>query len=385
MNDDNITEVTSQSWFSRISSSIKGILFGIILIIISVVLLFWNEGRAVKTAKSLREGAKSVISVSSQAVNSVNEGKLINISGYATTNDILKDAEFGISENVIKLKRKSEMYQWTETKKSDTRKKLGGGTETVTTYSYNKIWEENLIHSSGFKQADGHRNPENMPYQSKIYQADNVSVGEFVLSAGLISQINNYQPLGIDNTHKEKASIAGARERFKVIDGRYYIGNDPYSPVIGDIQITYETVPHSDVSIIAEQSGNSLKPYMTKVGRKLEMLSIGIHSADEMFKDAQSQNTILTWILRFAGFIMMGIGFSMIFTPLSVLADVIPLMGNLVGAGTGIISFSLSAAISLITISTGWIFYRPLLGIILIVCAAVPVIWIVMLLKKKRA
>jgi len=383
MNDDNITEVNSQSWFSRIGSSIKGILFGIILIIISVALLFWNEGRAVKTAKSLREGTKSVISVSSQTVNAVNQGKLIHISGYATTNDILKDAEFGISENAIKLKRKSEMYQWRETKKSDTHKKLGGGTETVTTYSYDKRWEDNLIRSSGFRNADGHRNPENMPYQSRTYQADNVSVGEFLLSDGLISQMNNYQPLVLDNTHKEKAS-ANLYNRLKITDGRYYIGNDPYNPAIGDIRITYEIVPHSDVSIIAEQSGNSLKPYMTKVGRKLEMLSIGSHSADEMFKDAQSQNTILTWILRFAGFIMMGIGFSMIFSPMSVLADVIPLMGDIVGAGTGFISFSLSAAISLITISIGWIFYRPLFGIILIVCAALPVIWIVMLLKKKK-
>ncbi len=58
---DSYTEVTSKGWFSRIGESIKGIVFGVILIPGMVVLLWWNEGRAVTTALSLKEGASAVV------------------------------------------------------------------------------------------------------------------------------------------------------------------------------------------------------------------------------------------------------------------------------------------------------------------------------------
>ena len=50
---DTTNETTSQSWFSRIGGALTGILVGLILLPVARVLLFWNEGRAVQTARSL--------------------------------------------------------------------------------------------------------------------------------------------------------------------------------------------------------------------------------------------------------------------------------------------------------------------------------------------
>ena len=50
--DDEVSEVTESSWFKRLGQSMAGILVGSVLIIGACVLLFWNEGRAVKTARS---------------------------------------------------------------------------------------------------------------------------------------------------------------------------------------------------------------------------------------------------------------------------------------------------------------------------------------------
>lgn len=124
MSDDSYTEVTNQSWFSRIGGAIKGIIFGFILFIIAFPLLFWNEGRAVKTYKSLKEGSGAVISVLADQVDPNNEGKLVHLSGRASTEETLTDPVFGVSENALRLRRKVEMYQWQEHSESETKKNL---------------------------------------------------------------------------------------------------------------------------------------------------------------------------------------------------------------------------------------------------------------------
>ena len=53
MSDDSFSEITSESWFGRLASAIKGVLIGIVLFVIAFPLLWWNEGRAVRTAKGL--------------------------------------------------------------------------------------------------------------------------------------------------------------------------------------------------------------------------------------------------------------------------------------------------------------------------------------------
>src|SRR5205823_9344504 len=109
--------------------------------------LWTNEGRAVKTEKSLKEGQGAVVSVGSDKVVAANEHKLVHMSGRATTGETLSDPEFLVSRNTIKLRRNVEMYQWQEKKEEKERKKLGGGTEKVTTYSYEKAWSDEPVNS----------------------------------------------------------------------------------------------------------------------------------------------------------------------------------------------------------------------------------------------
>lgn len=71
------TETTTQSWFSRIGDSLKGILVGIVLVGVAIMLLFWNEGRTVKRYRALKEGASQCIEVRSDAVDVANDNKLV--------------------------------------------------------------------------------------------------------------------------------------------------------------------------------------------------------------------------------------------------------------------------------------------------------------------
>lgn len=156
---DSTSESSSEGWLSRLGGAIKGIFIGLIMVIAAFPLLFWNEGRAVKTAKSLDEGRGAVVETKSETVDAAKEGKLVHTSGRAKTSETLTDPVFIVKANAITLRRKVEMYQWKESSKKETKNKLGGGTETVTTYTYAKEWSDSLLDSSKFKNQQGHQNP----------------------------------------------------------------------------------------------------------------------------------------------------------------------------------------------------------------------------------
>ena len=79
----------------------------------------------------------------------------------ATTSEILVDPSFGVAQQAIHLERRVSMYQWRESRESKTEKKLGGGTETITTYSYSKGWSDRPICWLRFFKAWASRRPPN--------------------------------------------------------------------------------------------------------------------------------------------------------------------------------------------------------------------------------
>ncbi len=366
MSNDSFTEVTSQSWFSRLGNTFKGIIFGFILVVISFPLLFWNEGRAVKRYKALNEGGGAVISVAADRVDQVNHGKLVHLTGMAATDETLTDSVFGVARQAIKLMRSVEMYQWEQKSQSQEKKKLGGGTETTTTYTYNKTWSANVVKSGNFKVPQGHENPGQMPYSSEKMLAETVTIGAFSMPPSLIGKINVYSPVMLDNDFKLPDTLSG---KAQVTSNTVYIGSDPATPQIGDVRVSFKEVKPMVVSLVANQMNNTFEPYNAKSGGTVELLVTGDQSAEAMFEQAQKSNTFLTWILRGIGYVLMALGFSLILAPLSVFADVVPFIGSIVGAGTGFIAALTAGFLSFITIGIAWFVYRPMLGIILLIFA----------------
>lgn len=135
------------------------------------------------------------------------------------------------------------------------------------------------------------------------------------------------------------------------------------------MRVKFTMVKPVDVSVIAKQIGNTFEPYVAKAQGSIELLQTGTHSADAMIQAAQDSNAVMTWLLRLAGFVCMMVGLNLLLRPLSVIADVVPIAGTIVGAGARLIAFLVAAPASLITIGIAWIFYRPLIGITLIVIA----------------
>lgn len=183
-------EETNTSWGSRVGQSFKGILFGFVLIIASIALLFWNEGKTIKREKALTETGSVAVSVKSDSIDAANEDKVIHLSGDVTTDSILSDPDFNVNINALKLVRNVEMYQWQENQETKKERTSGGGEKEVTTYTYSKTWSPTLIDSSAFKEA-GHENPAAMPFVSEEFVAANANLGAFSLTS---EQIENLGP-----------------------------------------------------------------------------------------------------------------------------------------------------------------------------------------------
>jgi hypothetical protein len=380
---DTFTSTTSQSWFSRLFSSIKSVLVGIVFFIASFPLLWWNESRAVRTARSLSEGAGAVVSSPVDTVDPSLEGKLVHMSGPVTTEQPVADTELGVETQAVKLLRKVEMYQWVEEEKSETKKKLGGGEETVTTYTYDKQWAADRVDSSEFKHGEGHENPE-APYASQTFVADPVKVGAHKLSAEQLGQLNSEVAFALPADAATKLP-ADLQESVSVADGRFYIGADPAQPALGDTRISYALVKPAAVSLAAVQTGDSFSAYQAKEGDSILLVQEGMHTAAQMFQKAQDDNATLTWILRLIGFVVMLLGIFLVFRPIAVFADVVPMFGTMLGAGIGFFSFCVAAALSLITIAVAWVFVRPVLGISMLILAIGAVVWLLRVGSRKKA
>lgn len=400
---DSYTEVESESWFSRIGGAIKGVAFGGLLFLVSFVVLFWNEGRAVKRAKALTEGKGLVVAVKPDQVDPAQEGKLVHVSGPVTTDAVLEDAEFGISKPGLALHREVEMYQWEEKEETVTKDTVGGVKQKETRYEYDQDWSPRLIDSDDFKIKPGHQNPTEMPLVAQDIYAESAALGAFQLTPAQIRRLNDRKDLTLSQADLERLP-ANRRSTAVVHEGRFYMnpwtfagtvdgqqptgqgrGVDPSAPEIGDVRVRFYYVEPSQASILARQTQGTFEPFTTSNNQTLDMIQVGKHSSEEMFAQAESANRTMTWILRGVGYAMMAGGLGMIFAPLVVVASVVPLLGDVLQLGVkwaaGLLAFVLSA----LTVGVAWLFYRPMLAIVLFAIAAAGIFAIVALVKRSKA
>ena len=380
---DEVRDVTSTSWLGRIGQSFGGVIFGFVLIVASGGLLFWNEGRAIQTARSLDEGTGLVHTVAADRVDPANDGKLVHIVGTLTASGPVIDAEFGMRSPGLRIVRRVEMYQWKEESETETKKKLGGSEEKVTTYKYTRDWSDQPIDSAKFRERSGHGNPQ-MTYRGSSTLAPQPKLGAFAVPENLLRGFGGEQPLAAGD---DQAAALQKRINKPVaaIDGVLHIARDPNQPAVGDFKVTFAEVRLQPASVVARQSGSTFDAFSTKAGRSVELIAAGQVATAEMFKSAQDDNRLWTWLIRGGGCVLMFFGFSLILAPLGVLGDVIPFLGDVIRAGTGLIGLLCTAAIAPLIIAVAWLWYRPVVAVGALVIGAIVVYGIVRLARRRTA
>ncbi len=374
--------VERRGFGQRMGGAIGGIVIGFLLFVAAFPVIFWNESRAVRTFESLQEGQGLVITVDSSTVDPANEGALIHVTGSVVVPGDLNDPVFSVTaSDALRLRRTVEMYQWRESSRTETRTTVGGGEERVTTYSYERVWSRNLIDSSRFHNSVDHTNPGAMPFEELMANQPSAQLGAFSLNSRQVQAFSNFERLHVGAAELTASGIEGLMAH----DGLFYRGENPASPQIGDARIRFEIVPARDASIVAAQVGDGFAPFVTSNRNQLEFIRPGVATANEIFEDAIATNRLLTWGLRFAAYLMLIIGLSLVLKPLAVASDILPFLGRIVRGGLGLVSFAVVTPLFLLAVAIAWVAARPVLGVSLLILVAVAGVGGTVLLRKRAA
>ena len=438
------TETTTTGYGTRVGNSFKAIGSGFLLFVLGTALLWWNEGRAVKTEKMLDEAGSAYVEMENPNKKDASlEGELICGTAMATTEDSLSDAQFGIGAKAIALRRTVEYYQWVEHSQTKKEDKLGGKEVTTTTYTYSKQWVSSPVQSSQFHDpAYQNKNMVLTTVDEAEQYAENVSFGAYKLPESLIHSISSREGMDLaiseDLLSQFDKSTQAAYERFygvqksiqqptqqsapqqpaipdsvkallsdsvkTVLDSlqavsdsinkqmanaenkkdlQYihqasnvlYFGRVPGSPEVGDVRVTFEKVVPAKVTVMAVVDGDSFKPFKAKNGKRFQTLVMGKKSGDEIIDAAKESNNMILWALRIIGILMVIGGLKGIFGFIETILKVVPFIAGIFGWGVGLVCTVIGIAWSLIIIAIAWLFYRPLLGISLLVLAGF-LVWV---------
>ena len=419
-------EQRTTGYGTRVGNSFKAIGTGFILFCIGTALLWWNEGRTVKTEKMLEEVGGSYVEMENPNKKDASlDGELICGSALATTEDSLSDNQFGVGAKAIALHRRVEYYQWVEDSKESSEDKLGGKEVTTTTYTYSKKWVSQPIESSEFKDpAYQNKNTVLTTVEESEQYAENVKFGAYQLNETLIHMISSREGLdlninedllkeldknaqtayerfyGVKKSAKQTVeqlaettvlsdSAKAVADSLKAVndsiiknavnkkDLEYvhlagnvlYFGRVPGSPEIGDVRVTFEKVVPAKVTVMAVVDGDSFKAFKAKNGKRFQRLVMGKKSGDEIIDIEKETNNMLLWVFRIFGVMLVIGGLKGIFGFLETVLKVVPFIANIFGWGVGVVCTILGLVWSLIVIAIAWLFYRPILGITLLVIA----------------
>ena len=438
-------EVTTTGYGTRVGNSFKAIGSGFLMFILGTALLWWNEGRAVKTEKMLDEAGKAYVEMENpNKKDATLEGELICGSAVATTEDSLSDAQFGIGAKAIALRRSVEYYQWVEHSQTKREDKLGGKEVTTTTYTYSKQWVSSPVQSSEFHDpAYQNKNTILTSIDDAEQYAENVSFGAYKLPETLIHRISSREAMDLaiaedllaqldqntqaayerfygvqksiqqasqpvqqpaqaaipdsirallpdsvkakldslqavnDSINKQMANAENKKDLAYVHQAGnvLYFGRVPGAPEVGDVRVTFEKVVPAKVTVMAVVDGDTFKPYKAKNGKRFQTLVMGQKSGDEIIDAEKEANNMILWALRIIGIMIVIGGLKGIFGFLETILKVVPFVANIFGWGVGIVCTVIGIVWSLIVIALAWLFYRPLLGISLLVLAGF-LVWV---------
>mmetsp|Transcript_9994 Transcript_9994/g.11630 ORF Transcript_9994/g.11630 Transcript_9994/m.11630 type:complete len:532 (-) Transcript_9994:169-1764(-) len=378
-------EYTYTSGVSRFKNSLGAAGIGLLLFLGSFAMLGYNEQNSVDEIRTIAECTKNTVEASCGPHYNVNyNSKLVHIQDCGIQNmPTWNDPMFAVSAQSLYLRRKVWMYQWRETSdKRCTKDSSGGGGEhCITEYHYNTEWSNQPIPEGHGPNAHRYVNPPwPAQFQSSLQAPGGIVAGMYYLPKKLVDELVQVASQSVDVALPSSGSLCRPGKNcgiWKVSNG-VAVNYGTYDPQVGALKIAWTKSATTQVSAIGVQQpyrGSTwigaqaqLQPYTSKKnhGHQCFEVAAGSETAKQLWDKKSSANSVLTWILRVGGFVIMWLGLVLVLSPVEVLVDCIPCIGPCIGdlaaAGICASAFVISMCLSFLTIAIAWVFVRPLIG-----------------------
>jgi Transmembrane protein 43 len=140
-------EIEHISYGEKLRNSCGGMCIGFLLFFGSLGLAGWNEYRNVASMKSINEAKDIYKEASCSPIKSELDGELVHVTCPLSNFQVLGRND-PVLQGIPEMERAGlaldsymEIYQWDESTSTHTKQNsVGGGSHTVTTYTYNRKW-----------------------------------------------------------------------------------------------------------------------------------------------------------------------------------------------------------------------------------------------------
>ena len=317
----------------------------LVMLLAAIAGLFYNEFRYYSKSEALQWAAQNVTEVSSENVNANLEGELIYLEGDVQAQATRSDPVFDVESSGIKMERFVEEYV----------RRRG---DDNTTYK----WID-----SGVSPSPGSEN-----VNARVFQADNVRIGAYELSDGLVRDdvpvhtfdVREQLETDLPDEIQEQSfiySAFGGGLCFPEGESSDQCGNDRDN--LADVRVYWEQFPEGPTSLYAGLEDGKLVPFESPdFTEPLARVSTGHDSASAMFQAEREEN--FGGFLGFYILISFGLFMSLVFF-LSTMSSIIdgnwPLVGKIESFGLQLLGMILLfLAILGVTRGLGWLLFGVL-------------------------
>lgn len=433
-------EMTHQSYGDKLKSSFSGMCIGLILFFGSLATAGWNEYRHVANQKTIDEARDAFQEGQCSPILSELEGALVHVVCDLSNLDVLGDTEAvlqGLDESSrmgLSLVTNMELYSWVEHASTTTKDdKVGGGSTSVTTYTYSRQWSSlkgadvNSFHKNGesCRQQNGGKECVNWDptqeswWNSQYYalgrktidESKNVMVGDYQLPQGVLTgdsevltptcsatgtsgTTSTNPPTTVASTAtgattsapSTAAPNATRRELTQLscapgsaeLQGTKMVWQkeDSDGTMIDYLTRSYTIYTAETASVLAEQEGTTFGFWESSYDEDYGFYHFfdGNYTAQEMIDNQEDQNIGLTWALRVVTLILSIVGLVMITAPLTEIPDIIPVcgpfIGDLIGYALWVVDCLCGCCCWSFIVALFWISFRPAVAIPLL-CGSV--------------
>ncbi len=299
--------------------SILFLTFGIVLILLFGVALFAMERYSAAERDALADAQSTALNMPDVTkIDPAFDGKLVSAQGKITTSETIKDALFGLNIEGLGLVYSVSYYQNVNTGEDD------------------KVEWTKRPESSLDSDEEGVNTLILKGVHNGITYVSQASMGAYKLDKELLHSLvrassftQNFTPDQLQIIHesilddanrernpadsaemylKEKAAGKTPSILAKVMYDELYLGYDPKKPRLGDMRVTFYSIPAQEASLIGLVHKDTLQAYESAKGDEIPLIYPGKLNAEQILAKRIAESHDNVWLLRiiFAIFMILG-------------------------------------------------------------------------------